>query len=578
MPGRARGDGMQAEEQALETLAATAGERRQAGLVAELRDARAALAGRRFNVAVMGQFKRGKSTLINALLDRDLLPADVAPITSAITIVEHGQRERAWVHFSDGGETEAGLDEVHLFVSEEENPGNRKGVRVARIALPSPLLATGIRLIDTPGVGSVFAANSEVTRAFVSRIDVGVVVLGSDPPISGDELALVKATAPTVGHLCFVLNKSDRVREATRLKAEAFTRRVLGEALGHDPGTLLHASARTALREGSDPGVAALRDELSGLAHDSGTELARASAARAARHVAGHLLRQLDLEHAALTAPLAELDRRIAEFRAAMRDVDDLAIAALARTKSALSYDWQRWQSEKDEFLKQAQGRVQAELEAELAQDGAASRSRTRAAARALALEHARTLVDEWHERARAELARRREAWLARTMEETGRLLARVADAASAAFGTPVARFEPEAITVEDEPIAFEFFEGVLFLDPAAITVPLVDALLPRRAVLGRAATRASRLVREWLERNLNEVDQRLVARLDALAKQLDVALRARLDGVRQEVLDAVETGRRRRQEGEVAIRAELDALAHQRKRVFAAIASLEPA
>jgi GTP-binding protein EngB required for normal cell division len=568
---------MQTEEQSLETLERIAEERRQPGVGADVREARAALARRRFNVAVVGQFKRGKSTLINALLGRELLPADVAPITSAITIVEHGERERATVLFADGREEEIHPHDVRLFVSEEENPGNRKGVRAARIELPNPLLAAGVRLVDTPGVGSVFAANSEVTREFVSRIDVAVVVLGSDPPISGEELALVESAAPAVGRLCFVLNKSDRVREGTRAKAEAFTRRVLTAALGRDPGELLHASARTALRERDDPGVAMLRAELAALAHESGGELARASAARAVRRAAAHLLQQLDLEAAALTAPLDELDRRIAEFRAAMRDVDDLAIAVFARAKAAIFYDWQTWKSGKDEFLARAYRAAQGEIEAELARRNEPSRGRIRVAARDLALARARSEVEAWHDRARAEVARLRENWRGRIGEEANRLVERVAAATSTAFGTPVARFEPEAVAVEAAPAVFEFFEGMLFLDPAAIAVPLGHAFLSRRVVVRRAAARAGRLVREWLERNLNEVDQRLVGWLDELTRQLDHALRARLDGVRHEVLDSVAAGRRRREEGEAAIATELAEVQRQRERVLAATGRIQP-
>ena len=567
---------MQAEEHALETLEAVATERRQPGLMAEARDARSALAERRFNVAVMGQFKRGKSTLINALVSRDLLPADVAPITSAITIVEHGEREHATVRYADGREEGIRLDEVRLFVSEEENPGNRKGVRAARVELPSPLLATGIRLVDTPGVGSVFAANSEVTRAFVSRIDVAVIVLGSDPPISGEELALVRAAAPGAGRTCFVPNKTDLVAPETRAKAEAFTRRVLGEALGYDPGPLPHTSALTALRGEAEPGVEALRKSLIELAAGSGAALARASAARAVRHVASHLLRQLDLEQAALTAPLEELDRRLEEFRIAMRDVDDLAIAALARAKAALSYDRQGREEAQSEFMASARAGLHARLASGLSDGRGASRRLLRARARDLAIAQTRSLVEEWHTRTWTEVARLRDRWLARAGEEANRLVDRVAAAASTAFGVAVPRFDPEALAIETKPPALEFFEEVLFLDPASIVVPLTDRLLPGSAVARRAASRATRLAEAWLDRNLGAVEERLVEWLDALARQLDGAMRARLDTVRQEVLDAIEVGRHRRQEGEEAIRFGLDEIARQRKLVLDASA-LDP-
>ncbi len=569
---------MHAEERALETLEAVAGERGQEGIAAEAREARSALAGRRFNVAVMGQFKRGKSTLINALLGRELLPADVAPITTAVTVVEYGARESASVRFVDGHDEEIAATQLRLFVSEEDNPGNRKGVRVARIELPCPLLASGMRLVDTPGVGSVFENNAEATREFVPRIDVAVVVLGSDPPITGDELALVKSVAPGIGRIFFVLNKSDVVTEPVRVKAEAFTRRVLRDALGDDPGRLVHASALTALGGGLDPGVAALARDLSELAALAGTELARASGARAARHLAGRVLGALAIERAALLSPTDEIDRRIAAFLDAMRDIDDLALAALARTKAALSYDWSAWEEEKDAFLVEARRALRASVESELARMEGASRRKVRNLAR----EHARAAGERqiaiWHERAAAEMQRRRESWTAQASERANALIDRVAHAAAAAFDIPVARFEPEVLDLDAPPPVFEFFEDVIFLDPRAAVIAARDTLSSRRAVARRAASRGAAVADGCLQRNLSDVDQTLVGWLDKLATGLDAALRARLDAARQEVLDAVAAGRRRRERGEMAVKERVEELDRQRADLLEALAPLSVA
>jgi len=562
---------MQVEKDALRTLELVATERGQAGLAAEAREACSALANRRFNVAVVGQFKRGKSTLINALLSREVLPADVAPVTTAITVVEHGRSERAVVRFEDGREEEIAVEHVRLLVSEEENPGNRKGVRIVRIELPSPFLSSGMRLVDTPGVGSVFETNAEVTRSFLPRIDVAVVVLGSDPPISGEELALVRSVAPGVGHLYFVLNKTDLVSEPTRVKAEAFTHRVLADALGADPGPLVSASALTALRTGSDPGVATLFHNLSELAAGRGFELARASAARAARCVAAHLLQQLALERAGLLAPSEELDRKITAFRDAMRDIDDLALAAKARTKAALSYDWNDWETQKETFLAEARRELLAGLEGELSRADSVSSRGIREAAKNQARLYSRRRVEAWQEHAAAELRRLREGWLLTTSDGTNRLIDRVAEAASDAFGIPVARFEPEILEVDVRPAAFEFYEHVLFLDPQALLGPLVDVLSGRDAVARRAAARAARLADEWLQRNLYEVDQTMIHWLDTLSRQFEEAMRARLDTVQREVIEAVAAGRRRREQGEAAVKRQLDELDRQRSLVLQA-------
>jgi GTP-binding protein EngB required for normal cell division len=559
---------MQAEERGLLELEIVASERKQDGILAEAREARTALALRRFNVAVMGQFKRGKSTLINALLARDLLPTDVAPVTTAITAVEHGPRERATVRFEDGREEEIGVETIRLYVSEEENPGNRKGVRVVRIELPAPLLASGMRLVDTPGVGSVFASNAEVTRSFLPRIDVAVVVLGSDPPISGEELALVKAASPDAGRICFVLNKADRVREATRLKAEAFTRQVLREALGRDPEVLIHASARVALRDGEDPGVAALFLELSALAARSGVELARASATRAARHVAARLLQQLDLERAALVGPLEEISRRIDGFLEAMRDIDDLVIAACARVKSDFGFDWPEWESRRDDLVNEVVREIGLEIEREADQNSGGGSLHLRGLARETARRRVREEVDGWARRAIGEFNRHSDEQIARVAGETNRLIGRAAEAAARAFDIPVARFEPEALTIHSQAMVFEFIEPVQALDLEAWLIPLLDLFSLRPRVVRRARRRGEELAKEWLRTNLYEVDRHLVNWIDAVTRQLETGMRARLTAMQQEVLDAVEAGRLRRAEGEAAVGEELERLSRQRQTI----------
>jgi hypothetical protein len=75
-------------------------------VIDELRAGRARLAQARFNLAVLGEFKRGKSTLINALPGRDVVPTGVVPLTSAVTVIRHGLRDRLIVRYRDGREAE----------------------------------------------------------------------------------------------------------------------------------------------------------------------------------------------------------------------------------------------------------------------------------------------------------------------------------------------------------------------------------------------------------------------------------------------------------------------------------------
>lgn len=115
------------------------------------------LAEGRFYVACVGQFKRGKSTLLNALVGQPLLPAGVVPITTAVTVLRCGEQVRARVRLGTEWH-DIVPTELTAYVSEEQNPANEKGVSVVEVFVPNSLLVSGMCLVDTPGIGSVITS------------------------------------------------------------------------------------------------------------------------------------------------------------------------------------------------------------------------------------------------------------------------------------------------------------------------------------------------------------------------------------------------------------------------------------
>jgi len=101
----------------------------------------------RFYVAVIGQFKRGKSTLLNALVGDAVLPTGVVPITTVPTILRFGDKRTARVRLQGGGWTDVAPEDLIEYVSEENNPENTKRVTGVDLFLPSPLLADGMCLL-----------------------------------------------------------------------------------------------------------------------------------------------------------------------------------------------------------------------------------------------------------------------------------------------------------------------------------------------------------------------------------------------------------------------------------------------
>jgi len=128
------------------------------------------------DVAVLGKFKAGKSSFLNSLIGKPILPVGVTPVTTLITRLQFGQRERAIATYFDGTVHEVDFSEVETFTSETRNPGNEKNVEVVDIELPSLQECAGLRLVDTPGLGSVFKYHRETSENWLP--EVGAAVLG----------------------------------------------------------------------------------------------------------------------------------------------------------------------------------------------------------------------------------------------------------------------------------------------------------------------------------------------------------------------------------------------------------------
>ena len=241
----------------------------------------------RLRVLVVGEAKRGKSTLVNALLGRDVLPSGVTPLTAVTTTVRYGDDERAEVRFLDGHDEKHPLAVLSDLVTERGNPGNRRRIAGVTVYVAAPVLADGVELVDTPGTGSVFEWDTQAAHEALRSMDAAVFVLTADPPVSASERDLLSQVARLSVTTFVVLNKADHLDEPGLAEALEFTQRVLGEA-GH-PGTVYPMSARAALG-GADAGFAAFEADFTAYLSARGKSDLQASAIAQARRIAGSLL------------------------------------------------------------------------------------------------------------------------------------------------------------------------------------------------------------------------------------------------------------------------------------------------
>ncbi len=229
------------------------------------------LAEDRFVLAVVGQFNRGKSSLMNAILGLDRLPVGILPLTSVITKVAYGNPERVLIEFEAGRlRTTIRREQLAEYVTEAGNPGNQKGIAAAEVQLPSEFLRRGLFFVDTPGVGSAIAANTATTERFLPEGDAVIFVTSFDSPLSRDELEFLQKVRDHVHKVFFVVNKADLVPQEQRDRVLAFIREQIEREIGlHEPRLLavsalegLEAKLTASPERLEDSGLAALEQEL----------------------------------------------------------------------------------------------------------------------------------------------------------------------------------------------------------------------------------------------------------------------------------------------------------------------------
>ncbi len=226
----------------------------------------------RLQVAVLGQFKRGKSTLVNALLGSSVLPAGVIPLTSIPTFISWGPVPRILVTYSRNQppdefeieEPELLREALFKYVAEEANPKNVLGVKRVDLFFPSPLLQKGVVLIDTPGIGSTHQHNTDAALSVLPECDAAIFVTSADPPVTEAELAYLERARAKAARMYFVLNKADYLEKQDLEIAVAFLEELLRKAIGETQPAVYCVSALSGLKAKQSHDPAAL--EASGVA------------------------------------------------------------------------------------------------------------------------------------------------------------------------------------------------------------------------------------------------------------------------------------------------------------------------
>jgi GTP-binding protein EngB required for normal cell division len=315
------------------------------GLAIRLDDLATRLWQERLRIAVLGQFKRGKSTFLNALLGHDLLPSGVVPVTAIPTFLRWGPECRADITYLEDQriETIAAADTREIaatlrrYVTEEGNPRNQARVSRVEVFLPAPLLASGIELIDTPGIGSTLHHNTDAAVEVLPECDAAFFVVAVDPPVTAAELEYLDRARSGIWPILFVLNKVDYLSSDERPIALDFLKRTLqshSTALANQP--IFEMSARTALKAAHerDPtaieqsGLGAVERYLGETLLKAKRDIVRAAIAQKAAAILDLARADVALGVRALEMPLSDLAVRAAQFGEAVTDIERQRVIA----------------------------------------------------------------------------------------------------------------------------------------------------------------------------------------------------------------------------------------------------------
>jgi signal recognition particle receptor subunit beta len=206
-----------ARELAAQVLRATEVHERP-DLEAQISDELARFRNAVVSVVFAGEVKRGKSSLINALVDLPgLLPVGVDVTTNARLAVGWCDVPTASVQCVDGAH-EIPIEDLANWASEAGNPGNKAGVVAVAIGVPSPLLASQLVLLDTPGLNSRFPGHQDVALAALGSSDAVVLVVDPDSEITAEELKFLRAATARVGTVVLAGTKSDLPEASAALR------------------------------------------------------------------------------------------------------------------------------------------------------------------------------------------------------------------------------------------------------------------------------------------------------------------------------------------------------------------------
>lgn len=191
-----------------------------------------------FNLAVCGKVKNGKSSLINALIGRELLPVCTDVATSRVFKISHSNEEKFYVVYGNGDRKEISQDELATYgsqavINKEGEADIENTISYIQVFTPMDFLPEGVSMIDTPGIGSTYPHHTAITKQYIKQADAAMFVM-NPTPLEDIEVDFLKEIVSVTPGILFVTTKIDQNGNDSVEESLKRNRQIIETAVGSE--------------------------------------------------------------------------------------------------------------------------------------------------------------------------------------------------------------------------------------------------------------------------------------------------------------------------------------------------------
>lgn len=278
-----------------------------------------------FRLAVVGEFSRGKSTLLNRLLERELLPTGALPTTATLTTITPGTEDSMVVSFDSSPEVRREIDAASwndLIVIDSDGKEQEVLAKVRLTVVHPWLEALDAELIDTPGIGELNTTRAAVVFDLLSQCDATILLVSATLPFSMTEAAFLEqeVIGKHIPRILVIVSKLDTIQQEQREEVIAVTRERIARISADIP---VLSSYPVDKNTNDTEAIEAVRSQITTMVKDGNHKAWRSQ--QVARQLIDILTQLIDIASVAIASAkmsAAEREHTLTKAKAAMRTAE----------------------------------------------------------------------------------------------------------------------------------------------------------------------------------------------------------------------------------------------------------------